>query len=141
MGTIDYVAECGSRNPGDTCAATACAVDANFIRGVVNYLAFNSLNQTLNGFLGFDGEVCGVRQHTGTTANPEMFTTDASTTEAPNAQTTITTLTAPIPSHDCCGQYPQRFPFQTQNGGRACCESVNGNGVTYSTSFLECCAD
>jgi len=139
--TIDYVSECAARNPGDSCSATACAVDANFIRGVVNYLAVNSLNQTLNGFLGFDGSSCGIKTNTATTVRPDVFTTDAFTTEAPDALTTVTTLIAPIPSHDCCGQYPERFPYKTQGGDRGCCESATGSGVTYNTNFLECCAD
>ena len=73
---------------------------------------------------------------------PNVFTTDALTTE--NAQTTIspeTTLTMPVPSQDCCGQYPQRFPYRTQGGDRGCCENPNGAGVTYNANFLQCCAD
>ena len=142
--TIDYVTECESRNPGDTCASTACAVDANFIRGVVNYLADNSLNQTLNGFFpfSFDGSACGVRDHTGTTAQPEIFTTADFTTDAADATTTAAGTTAvPVPNSACCGEYPQRFPYKTKGGIRGCCENAAGSGVTFDTNFLECCAD
>ena len=45
--TIDYVAECNSRNLNSVCAATACAVDANFFRGVMNYLAENTVRSKM----------------------------------------------------------------------------------------------
>ena len=42
----------------------------------------------------------------------------------------------------CCGHYPNRFPFNTQNGNRACCETEDetGNGVTYNSNLYECCS-
>merc|ERR1712066_59749 len=36
----------------------------------------------------------------------------------------------------CCGHYPNRFPFKTLQGGRACCGSR-----TYSTDLMNCCAN
>ena len=36
----------------------------------------------------------------------------------------------------CCGMYPLRFPFHSDNGNRGCC-----NGKTYDTSQLICCND
>lgn len=36
----------------------------------------------------------------------------------------------------CCGEHPNRTPFQTFGGGRACC----GN-LTYSVLLLQCCFD
>ena len=40
----------------------------------------------------------------------------------------------------CCGNYPNRFPFNTQNGNRACCEAEDETGVTYNSNLYECCA-
>ena len=40
----------------------------------------------------------------------------------------------------CCGNYPTRFPFNTQNGNRACCEAEDETGVTYNSNLYECCA-
>ena len=34
----------------------------------------------------------------------------------------------------CCGEYPERFPYKTQNGARSCC----GN-KTYDSAMYECC--
>jgi len=40
----------------------------------------------------------------------------------------------------CCGNYPNRFPFNTQNGNRACCEAEDETGVTYNSNLYECCS-
>lgn len=36
----------------------------------------------------------------------------------------------------CCGNYPLRFPFHSDNGKRGCC-----NGKTFDSSNMMCCAD
>jgi len=33
----------------------------------------------------------------------------------------------------CCGEYPERFPYQPKTG-KACC-----NGISYNSYVLECC--
>lgn len=46
----------------------------------------------------------------------------------------------PEPIHDwgeqdqCCGTYPHRAPYRSDNGNRQCC-----NNKTYHTFYLECC--
>jgi len=37
---------------------------------------------------------------------------------------------------ECCGDYPERFPYKSQNGARNCC----GN-KTYDVTMFECCSD
>merc|ERR1712165_629129 len=105
----DYQAGCAAVN-ADACAAEACHVDAVFIRDVVLFLADNTLNMTLSGWYGFDGTICTGASAAGTTLNP------------------------PLPAQQCCGAYPNRFPYRTQNGNRACCVDT-----TYNTLVLECC--
>jgi len=39
---------------------------------------------------------------------------------------------------ECCGDYPNRFPFSTQGGNRQCCSSA---GKTYNPTVNECCGD
>ena len=36
----------------------------------------------------------------------------------------------------CCGEYPNRFPFSSENGNRGCC-----NGKTFDSANLMCCSD
>merc|ERR1712045_1078909 len=128
----DYATECDGVNGQGTCASEACHVDAVFIRNVVLFLADNTLNMTLSGWYGFDGSICTGATAAGTTLSPPV----APTTLAP--ETTgppETTLVAPLPATQCCGAYPNRFPYKTQNGGRQCCVDT-----TYNPLLLECCA-
>merc|ERR1712048_764857 len=127
----DYAAGCAAVN-ADACAAEACHVDAVFIRDVVMFLADNTLNMTLSGWYGFDGTICtGAPAAAATTLVPPQIPTTAApeTTGAPE-----TTLVAPIPATACCGSYPARFPYKTQQGGRQCCIDT-----TYNPLLLECC--
>lgn len=39
-----------------------------------------------------------------------------------------------VSAKSCCGSYPDRFPFRTNNGDRACCGTR-----TYNTQTLSCC--
>jgi len=39
---------------------------------------------------------------------------------------------------ECCGEYPNRFPYSTQAGNRECCSSA---GKTYNPAVNECCQD
>merc|ERR1711899_106908 len=128
----DYAAECAAVNT-DACAAEACHVDAVFIREVVLFLADNTLNMTLSGWYGFDGTICTGASSAGTTLSPPVPVT---TQNAPTTAAAATTVTAPQPTTQCCGAYPNRFPYRTQNGGRACCVDT-----TYNTMVLECCSN
>jgi hypothetical protein len=128
--TTDYAAACALKNPGNDCAAGACHVDAVFIRHVFNFLSDNTLNMTLSGWYGFNGNVCtGYVPFTGTTAMPATTGANAATTMA--AGTTAT----PVPSRACCGSYPTRFPYKTAGGDRQCCVDTS-----YNINILECCA-
>jgi len=40
---------------------------------------------------------------------------------------------------ECCGKYPERFPFKTFGGDKACCEGTPDGGKTYSTLSMQCC--
>jgi len=131
--TTDYAATCAAANAGDDCAINACHVDAVFIRHVVNFLADNTLNMTLSGWYGFDGSACRLSSglSLGTTGAP-----DAATTGAPAVVTTdpAATTAVPMPTTDCCGAYPDRFPYKLNNGARQCCIDT-----TYNVNILECC--
>lgn len=37
---------------------------------------------------------------------------------------------------ECCGAYPNRFPYKTQEGARMCC-----GDKTYDSSLFECCSE
>merc|ERR1711912_5694 len=125
----DYLAECQALNSNDACLASACAVDADFVRSVFNFLADNQMDMTYSGFFGFDGsDGSCVSQHVGTTAVVPPVFTQAPVTAQPG-------VTSP-PITDCCGTYPTRYPFHTQNGNVRCCDNA---GATYNQNVMECC--
>jgi hypothetical protein len=131
--TTDYAAECAIKNAGDDCAIEACHVDAVFIRHVFNFLADNTLNMTLSGWYGFNGDICTGRVPGGTTAAPGAAATtmNPATTGAPG-----TTLNPPLPAKACCGAYPNRYPYRTRGGDTQCCVAT-----TFNVYLMECCAD
>lgn len=115
------------------CAADNCKIDAYFLRDIFTHMSFNNLNNSLSVSFGFDTDfTCR-----GIVANSLMPSTVAPfTTAAPVVPTTAAgaTTAAPIPAWQCCGSFPDRFPYKTNNGGRSCCVST-----TYATALLECC--
>jgi len=151
--TTDYASACDAANggttqqeqdgtvtvlpptdPADICKSEACHVDAVFIREVVMFLADNTLNMTLSGWYGFDGTICtGAHAAAGTTLVPPVA---ATTQNAPTTAAPGTTLNPPLPTTACCGAYPARFPYKTQQGARQCC-----NDTTFNPLLLQCCAD
>jgi len=134
----DYPSLCTTANTGqhpdaetEACAIANCEVDAYFLRDTFTHMSFNHLNHSLSVSFGFDTDfTCRGLMVGGTTAAPFAGTTAPPETTAPPMAMT----TSPIPAWDCCGFYPDRFPFRPQGGDRACC-----NGVTYSTLTLMCC--
>jgi len=139
----DYPALCTSANTGqyatadeEACAIANCENDAYFLRAIFTHMSFNHLNSSLSVSFGFDtAYTCrGYLANTGTTAAPFAGTTADPGTTAPPA-TTAAVTTSGIPTQDCCGAFPDRFPYRPQGGARACC-----NGATYSTATLECCS-
>ena len=126
----DLVSACNTENPTDNCAATACAVDSHFIRGIFNFMRDSTLNMTLSGFYGFDGSACVLRA--------VVNSLDSSTTMPPAPFATQPTQANPtvagVVNLDCCGDYPSRYPYKPNGGQKDCCGQT-----TYNTGLLECC--
>lgn len=126
----DYAAACAAANAGDDCAIESCHIDAVFIRHVFTFLTDNTLNMTLSGWYGFNGNICTgyVPGEAGTTGAPDA-TQNPPTTAAP-----VPTLNPPMPKKACCGAYPNRFPYKTRQGETECCVDA-----TYNVNILQCC--
>ena len=137
----DYSALCDAANPDGNyadsveggCARDNCKVDAYFLRDIFNHMAFNNLNQTLSVAFGFDTDYT-CRGRSGLQAS----TVAPFTTAAPVVVTTAPagTTGTPIAPWQCCGAFPARFPYKTNNGARDCCVDT-----TFATALLECCAN
>ena len=95
--------------PG-TCEHNACSCDVKLAEGILAIMTrdgYHSEADTVAG--GFDPIARCVKSSTGNGSG----STDS-----------------------CCGTYPNRFPFHSENGARACCY-----GKTYDANALSCCAD
>jgi hypothetical protein len=108
----DRFATCQAANPGgDNCAVRACSVEGIFTDNVFALLLGGS-QADLENFShsqGFDPA------------------TDAGCPVKPGVH-------GSSGAKECCGSYPNRFPFKTLDGDRACCASR-----TYNTQILSCC--
>lgn len=101
-------------NNGDNCKIRTCCCDIMFAQGLLD-IFFSGIvfDPSLKHDLGWDFEgncprpVCN---------DPSGY--------------------CPAPRKECCGEYPERFPFAPKDGARDCC--IN---KTYNTLVLECCSD
>lgn len=99
-------------NAGDNCKIRSCCCDIMFAQGLLDiFFSGVVFDPTLKHELGWDFE--------GNCPRP--------TCNDPSGY-------CPAPVKECCGAYPERFPFAPKNGARGCC--VN---KTYNTLMLECC--
>ena len=109
--------ECTQNNPADTCAIRACTVEGSFIANLLDvFVAGAETDLAYKHENGFDPDVsCGVgNNRVDAFGQGDIDPSDIS----------------------CCGYYPDRKPFNTQHGDRACCFER-----TYSTLTLNCCPD
>lgn len=101
------VEECASVNAGNNCAARACTIEGTFVANLLElFVGGASINNDHKHSNGFDVATgCPVKKSGGGPSNKQ-----------------------------CCGNYPDRFPFKTVGGDRKCC----GNR-TYNSLTLKCC--
>merc|ERR1712178_426709 len=96
----------------DPCAVRSCAVEGQFVQSLTAlFLSGNSINYDEYGHENFDPSHdvgCPVKPGVKGSSNAKA----------------------------CCGAYPNRFPFKTLDGDRACC-----GARTYNTQLLNCCGN
>jgi hypothetical protein len=105
--------DCESGNPENTCQSRACSCDADFIMKMINFDFAAAYTPSL--------------KHTDADENMQFDF-------AAECETKPTEVTA----RECCGDYPERRPFNASPGSTmACCNEVN----IYNSAYLTCCAD
>jgi len=99
--------ECQVLNAGNNCAIRACTVEGSFVANMIEvFFGGNAINENNKHSNGFDqATVCATKKNGGGPANKE-----------------------------CCGNYPDRFPYRTVGGDRKCCGTR-----TYNSLTLKCC--
>lgn len=106
----DLVTTCEATNGGagvPTCESMACKVEGMFVQDYFLY--------SLQG-----GVIDASKRH----ANNFDVATECPTTRGVQSE------------KDCCGAYPNRYPFKTYDGQRSCCQSS-----TYNANMFSCCND
>ena len=50
---------------------------------------------------------------------------------------------AHVPELSCCGHYPNRFPYHSDDASKECCEasSLTGHSKVFDSGLYECCED
>ena len=111
---LNLIEDCANVNPGDLCAARACAIEQNFIINLLDiFVSGYSDDYQLKHSNGFDPEVtCATGSRVDVLGQDNYDQADIS----------------------CCGYYPDRKPFNTQHGDRACCLER-----TYNAVVSQCC--
>merc|ERR1739848_287140 len=104
---IGIAEECSQNNPDSNCAARACTIEGAFIANLLDaFVSGNGIDNSLKHENGFDqATICATKKNGGGPTNKQ-----------------------------CCGNYPDRFPFKTQGGDRKCCGNRTFNSLT-----LKCC--
>jgi hypothetical protein len=103
---------CKELNTDSGCSQRACAVETTFVENLFALLVVSGTGtdvETYSHRFGFDPSTdvgCPVKKGTKGSG----------------------------PEKECCGQYPERFPYKTLGGERACCGSR-----TYQVAILNCC--
>lgn len=99
--------QCAEDNPGNNCAIRACIIEGTFVAALLDiFVSGGIIEQNHRHKNGFDPAVeCIVKKNGGGPVNKQ-----------------------------CCGEYPDRFPFKTVGGDRKCC-----GRRTYNSLTLKCC--
>ena len=100
---------CSSINSGDDCAIHACIVEGRFVLDIFQAIVVQqaTVDSSLSNANGFQqDQICN-------------FGTGQ--------------IQGPV---ECCGAYPERFKYRTNQGQNGCCVSE-----VYDTGMMECCAN
>merc|ERR1711879_357946 len=133
----DYVTHCTKANKNNPCGAMACAIDADFMRSVFNYLNRYQVSRHLMAMNDFTGEVCKIVP--AKTDNSADRMVDVDYDEADQSYKSDGDRNGrkdrPVKRETCCGEYPNRSIFMKRVNKKCC-------GVTtYNTDMYDCCAD
>jgi len=125
--TNDVVTDCETRNPGQPCETAICVADGTFSLNLFSVIMPSGVADFNSG--PFDPNLAHA-------SNAAIGENGATTTFDPVTECAFGAQGAGYSDRACCGAYPQRYPFKTMNGDRACCADN-----VYNTLALQCCPD
>merc|ERR1712226_312951 len=111
LDTSDILNECEAVNGADTCESRACIIENQFMHDFFNALLISQVDPQLE-----------------TYSHAQDFTVEGG----------CPTVIGEASARECCGAYPERFPYRTLGGVRQCCAPA---GVPYNSAVYDCCDD
>lgn len=137
---------CSKHNNPESCAYKACTVEGSFVIKIFDFVFTEglSIDASFSHDNGFNvDEKCTVKEPKHEHENhPDLFrgvTDFPATTPRNNRQMRMINnhvLQANHLEKQCCGEYPNRFPFKPLKGFHDCCD-----GKVFETRERECCTD
>merc|ERR1712048_1194977 len=135
---------CSKHNEPESCAYKACTVEGSFVIRIFDFVFMDGLTidkkfSHENGFS--PDEECIVRDpgHDHDHIHTFREVTEVTTTTARNREFRMVNNPVLQANHfekQCCGEYPQRYPYKPLKGFHDCC-----NGKIFETVEKECCLD
>ena len=130
---------CAQNNKGNKCAAQTCELELNMLmeyyRGLLKDPNFTTLTvDASKQHVKFSGPFDPAAE-CGNPGNPQQVLQQLSNQQINQANHAGNHPETWKSDLECCGTFPNRVPFHTLNGQRACC-----NGRTYNKIMNNCCA-
>ena len=147
LGKEDLHESCESRNTNE-CAQRACTVEGQFVLNIGKaYISGDVFDKEPSHAAGFDTSIChaptvntnlvggGAGANGGNGENDLIF----------GANRQVAEVSVSLPENielSCCGKYPNRFPYHSEDKNKKCCEnSQTGISKVYDSGLYECCDD
>jgi len=138
---------CSKHNNPESCAYKACTVEGSFVIKIFDFVFTDglSIDSSFSHNNGFNvDEKCTRKElkHDHENSHPDLFrgvTDFPVTTPRNNRQMRMMNNHVLQINHlekQCCGEYPNRFPFKPLQGFHDCCD-----GKVYERTERECCTD
>ena len=148
LGKEDLHESCESRNTNQ-CAQRACTVEGQFVLNIGKaYISGDVFDKEPSHAAGFDTSICHNTVNSNNMGVSAGFGGNGGNGEKDqlvgiNRQVAETGVSLPENVElSCCGKYPNRFPYHSEDKNKKCCEnSQTGISKVYDSGLYECCDD
>jgi len=151
LGKEDLHESCNTRNSNDECAQRACTVEGQFVLNIGKaYLSGDVFDTVPSHAAGFDTDICHApvmeQASLGGIASSSSIFGGAIDRQMEVGGMEVFSEVSEV-NHvqelSCCGQYPNRFPYHSDDPSKECCEasSLTGHSKVFDSGLYECCED
>jgi len=151
LGKEDLHESCNTRNSNDECAQRACTVEGQFVLNIGKaYLSGDVFDTVPSHAAGFDTDICHapvMEQASlgGIASSSSIFGGAIDRQMEVGGMEVVSEVSElnHVQELSCCGQYPNRFPYHSDDPSKECCEasSLTGHSKVFDSGLYECCED